>query len=248
MKLVFFLIVIVLCAQREVTIFNVPDDTKVALLEAEIVKNTFKLYNAHNPTDRLKYNIVHLNKFFEVFEAIDKSNKKDYVFSMYQITITEERQKKYDFSSSYIPIKESIYTLKSRADKNFKKKGVRIAYQLGSTQEKQIEYLKSYEIKPVVYNVIGEKIIALRNNEVDFVIGDNIEIWGKSDMLVVEDMKNQPGDGFGFLYAKGSTLRNKLDPYILKYITSQSFFNYIIRNFGKEVAVYFKDNIKGSGY
>ena len=248
MKLVFFIMVFALSAQKTVTVYDVPDDTKVAELEGEIIKNSFKLYNAHNPTDKLKYNIIHLKKFKEIFDTLDNTKEKNYVFCMYQITITKDRQKIYDFSVPYIPIKESIYALKNRKDKDFRKKGIKIAYQIGSTQEKQIGYLKKYKIEPVDFNVIGEKITALREGKVDFVIGDNIEVWGKNDLLVVEDMKEQPGSGFGFMYAKGSTLRAKLDPYILKYITSQSFFNYLIRNFGKDVVDYYKENIKNKAY
>jgi ABC-type amino acid transport substrate-binding protein len=244
MKLIFFLIVIILSAQKEVTIYNAPDDTKVALLEAEIVKNIFKLYNVHNSNDKLTYRVTYLKTFDQVFEALDNTENKDYSFSMCQITITAEREEKYDFSIPFIPIKESVYTLKSREDKEYKKDGVKIAYQKGSTQEEQITNLEKYKIVPVVFDIIRGKIESLRKKDVDFVIGDNIEVWGKTDLVIVENMDTQSGSGVGFLYSKSSKLRKKLDPYIKKYISSQSFINYLIRDFGKDVANYYKENIK----
>ena len=244
MKLIFFVFVICLLSQREIKIFNVPEDNVVAMLELEVIKNTFKLYNVFNASDKLKYKLVFQKNFKDVFDELDKAIDINYSMSMYQITITKEREKKYNFSIPYIPIKESIYTLKERDDKSYQKEGVKIAYQSGTTQEKQINLLKKYKIVPIAYTVREEKIAALRKNDVDFAIGDNIEIWGTKDLVLVKDMNDQPGNGLGFMFAKGSTLRDKLNPYVKKYIASQSFFNYLIKNFGKNVADYYKENLK----
>jgi ABC-type amino acid transport substrate-binding protein len=231
-------------SQSVVTAFVIDDGSPTTKLEKKLLLNIVKLHNT-TASEKIKIEFENLNVFGDLFNKINAVKKKNNALACYQITITEERKKKYEFSSKYLPIKESIYTRADNTNLDYKIKGSKISYQPNSTNEKPFKELsESYNIIGVPKGTPTAKIKALLSKEVDFVIGDNIDVWGNNKLKIVDDFKVQAGFGFGIMYPKGSTLRDKLEPSLTKYLKSQSYFNFLYKNYGKDVAKYYRKNMK----
>lgn len=244
MKVILVLILMCLAySQRNVTVNTVPDNTPAYFLEMELVKNMIKLYNLDHKTNQIKLTIQNNEKFKDLFTVLEKTKDHHNTFSIYQITITEARKKKFKFSGQYLPIKESVYTLTTNTNMNYKRKGVRIGVQANSTNEVQVEKLMKHGVVKVAVHSVGEKMTLLRDNKVDYLIGDNIEIWGNATYKLVEDCPDQSGGGFGIMFPFKSDLRDELEPYLQKYLKSKTYYSFLFKKYGKGVAKYYKENM-----
>ena len=241
--LVILIAICVSFSQREITIYTVKDKTPAYDLEVNLVKNLFNLHNV-SASEKLSFEIIHLSKFSDLFDAVKNAKDKNNVAAIHQITITTEREKSYSFSQSYLPIKESMFTKKSNVNDNYKRKGARIAFQGGSTQESQMKKYKKFGINPISCSSVGEKLKLLVDGKVDFVIGDNIEIWGRDEFKLIEDMPDQPGNGFGLMYPLNSNLKALLDKDLARYVKLKSYYQLLYKLYGSDVAKYYKKNMK----
>lgn len=136
------------------------------------------------------------------------------------ITITSEREQKYDFSSPYYESRNMILvkegsSVKSAEDlKNLKKIGV----QNGTTGQEAVEKMLGKEnAKIAKYDSNVLAIMALKNGEVDAVVCDNgvAKAYVKNNpndkIIAIDDTKNFTSEYYGFIFIKNSPYKDKFN-------------------------------------
>lgn len=167
---------------------------------------------------KVKYSSMSFNNVL----ASLQSKKADIAIS--GISATKERQKVYDFSTSYYESVNVVIVKKAALDK-YKSTGdfsnLSVATQKGTIQETVAkEQLKGAKIVSLVQN--GEMINELKNDQVDAVVFEKPiaqAYVAKNDDLAIADVKLKSGDSDAYAVAmpKGSTaLKAKIDKVIKK--------------------------------
>ena len=243
MKIVFVLLIqFLLHSQTELVFLKTPTVSVVTEIEEAIIENIIHLYNLKSEK-KFTYRIERVSTFTDIFKRLDK--KEPYLVAINSISVTSSRKLKYDFSSSYLPSKEVIISLKLLpASVDWKTKNSKIAYQEKTTQEIVFNRLqKKYGLIGLPYGNLGSRYIALSNKVANFTIADNVEVWNDKRFKIVTILSEQLSDGFALCYPKGSVLQQKLNKFIKYYINSAKFYKLIEEKYGKEVRDYFKRNL-----
>jgi polar amino acid transport system substrate-binding protein len=151
------------------------------------------------------------------FDAIVAGQVKDYDLALSQISITAERAKVVDFSTSYFQSNQGILvrkgtTVKTLADAKKLKWGV----QTSTTAIDLLTKLKP-DTAPKVYKNLPDAYTALQAKQVDAVLIDTAINLGEAarsnGKFVVAAQFNQPGgpDQYGAILPKGSVNKAAVD-------------------------------------
>ena len=242
--LIFILFICFSYSNDTIKVYLGDNITTMGKIEVQIIKNVFKLYN-QSRTEKIEYKIVNLRSFEALFNFLENADtkNKDHLISVNQITITQERLKKYDFSTPYTPSKIAFI---SRDNKEFDyEKYNRIGVLKNSIQYDHLdENFDIKKIKKVVYSKVNELNIALKNEELDFIYAENVHAWDFPEFIVSYIPENQPGEGYGFLYLKGSKLKSELDKFIKYYLSSIKFKRLLMNFYTTEVIEYYMKALK----
>lgn len=229
--------------QTEITVFVDTDSTIVDVIEQNIIYQVIRIFNKKN-TLQLSYHYKQV-PFANIFKQLQEKNSSNFL-SLSTITITKERQKKFLFSSVYIPSNTVIFTLKKNKDNiPWNTKGTRIAYQKNTIHDEIIRDMKTkYGIKPVPLSNYTNIVNSIKSGKLNFAIADNTEIWNENGLHIIEKTETQNGNGIGIMYPKNSLLRDQLEPYIDYYVHSKTFYRFLRETYGSEISLYFRNNLR----
>ena len=110
-----FLFYFMCFAQDHIHFVMIGESTVIQEIEIEIIHNLVSIYNGKNK-DKITYQIDTVNYFHKMFDVIRResnTSKKHLIVAISSISNTEKRRKEFTFSTTYIPSKDVIFTLKT---------------------------------------------------------------------------------------------------------------------------------------
>ena len=230
--------------EKIINVFHSDVETLIGKIERRLI---YEIIDLHNKKELIKYKIVYkeIPTFSQLISIIysKKAKDKERFIAIGQITVNNDRKKKYDFSIPYVPTKEVIITTKNNSS------GLsinsRVGFLLNTIQAKSIQKLsKKIRIKQFAYNEYGKMFEAILQNDIDFCLGDNIDVWNHERLKISKELDEQQGEGFALLYLKNSELKDELDQYISYYLKSTKFKFLIEKLYGKSIRDYFIKNLQ----
>jgi hypothetical protein len=229
--------------ERTIKVYHSDTETLIGKIERRLINEVIDL---HNKSEEIKFKLIYkeIPTFSQLISLIysKKENEKDKFIAVGQITVNYERKEKYDFSIPYVPTKEVIIAAKK--NNNGLSDNATIGFLINTIQAKSIQKFSKVRIKKIAFDDYTKMFKAILNNEIDYCLGDNIDVWNHESLHIVEELTNQQGEGFALLYLKDSELKKGLDPYITYYLKSTKFKFLIEKLYGKEVRDYFIKNLK----
>ena len=209
-------------------------------LEEEIFKNIVALYNLKSKK-QLSYTI-HKESFTDILKRME-TQSGDSTLIMSGITVTKEREKRYDFSIPYLPIEIVLFSKKGTRITDFSE--LNVGYIEGSVEEKLAKDLKKkYNCSLFPYPDFLEKHNSLKANKTNVMIADNIALFVDHSIKIIHSLKSTKG--WGIVYPKGSELKEMFDPIIRYYIKSAKFYELLYNEHGKAIADYFIKYVKNA--
>lgn len=153
------------------------------------------------------------------FEEAIQPGPKDFDLNLQQFSITEERQKAVDFSSSYYSAPTAILAIdggpgadaKSLADL----RDLSIGVQTGTSTFKSLETIVKPSKDPQVFNSNDDAVAAFRSGQVDLLAVDlptasfltlGSEVGGVDDSVIVGQLDDESGSEWGALLDKDSPI------------------------------------------
>ena len=233
-----------LFSQNTITINVRGNNDNFSLFEREIVKEVLKLSKIYRDY-RIEY--VFLKKFNDAFKNLElKKSDPNYhlTCSMISLSITNDRLKKYDFSSSYMPNKYALLTKDNNQKEYPLNNSISIGYNKGSIYEKYAnDYVSKYNVKAIGMNDLAKDYVNNDNSDIDYILADYIDTftYGLKSIEIVDQNKR---DELGIMFPKGSKLAKDLKPVTKYFFSSSSYIKIIKRYFGNDAAKYFKNNAR----
>ena len=238
-----FLFVLNLIAQEVVTVLSFESSSKLILFELDFLKQVIKLYNTKHAY-KLSLKVISVRDYSDIFKKIGSSKETDLICAIRAITITEERKKKYDFSSPYLPIKQVLITNKDKLSsiKNWRDSRYTIYGNKNTIHYKNAKLLSNkYGFK--FYKPKSNKRIVVNNylkkGEIDFYVGDMTDVI-VTERVILADFEEALLSEYGILYPKDSKLKRKLDKFVKYSVKSPTYYKLLVKHFGNEIAVYLK--------
>ena len=241
----FFLLYSFIISQT-ITVSIVKDSSIVDDIERQLIDDIFILWD-RKTKEKVDYQFNWFGSFLDMMDFMKNLpiTEKDNHLAISSITITDARSKKFQFSNPYVPVREvlickkngkyqsAVTDLTSLVDR-------KIGYLEGTIQESSMLSLKKdISFKEFGYLTQQEKNRALLNNEIDFYIADNVNVWSNSQLKIFLELPEQLGNGYGILFHKKSSLKKIIDPILMYYMKSAKFRKLTTDKFGKEVSDYF---------
>jgi glutamine transport system substrate-binding protein len=186
-------------------------------------------YNKRN-TDKIRFLYKKLDNFDMAFKYLDANAGNNSILYINSVSITTEREKRFDFSVPYFPIRPAAIAWKeNKVDmRNIYDK----SYQVGVIKNTvNVNFAKEIVAKS------GQKLIYINENDfilnylikgdIDFYIGDAITPWINRDYQLIHIYKEFKEGGYAILYPKGSELKKKFDSTIKYIVSSPRYFRMV---------------------
>jgi len=238
LKRFIFLFVLHWCisAQTHVQIHrSLLNDRLLMELEETIIRNVIRIHNI-NEADTLNYTFVNHETFEELFTDWDLFTPDAEHLTVNSISITKDRERLFDFSSPYLPVKQVLIAVKSTFPFTTVE-GKRIGFVRSSTQEAILEFLPQSCIFKS-YDTFRQLEEGLLNLEIDLMMGDNVGVWSNGHTYIYKELDKTFSSSYGIMYKKGSLLRDRLDKYLRYYLKSKGFRRLVKNYFGKDISDY----------
>lgn len=245
MKKIFILIcTLSLVLNQELFVYQTTsqnDESTLYQFNSLLISNIVDMSNKRNRTNyiiKMKY----VESYEKLFQEIEKSENLS--LGIDGITITSERQKKFDFSIPYMPVKEIIISHKKFGfnSADWKKNSMKIAVVENTIHEVHTTvFKKKYNINLVLYSTHNSVVEALDKGTVQFYIGDVSEIWLSEEFEFISDFPEAKLSYYGILYKKGSPLKKIFDSTMKYFLRSPKYIRIIQKYFGADVAEYYRE-------
>ena len=230
-------------SQNTVTVLTYKSDSKLRLFELDFINQVIKLYNVKNK-NKLSIKIHSERSYAKIFKMIESSKQTKYICAIRSLTITDKREKKYDFSYPYMPIKQVLMTKKQYKTgiKNWKNSKHIIYGNPNTVHFENVKMLsdkygiKVYKPKDPEINIISY----LNNGEIDFYVGDMTDIFVIDDIEILSEFDGALLSHYGIMFPKNSILKEKLNRYIKYLAKSPIYYKIVFKHFGRNIADYFK--------
>ena len=236
-----FLLFITIVQTQTLVINAVEEGTLIEKIEKTLIEDVLRLLSKRKGK-KISFRWQNHNTFKDLIDFSKRTDvDKNLHFSLSSITITEERKKYLDFSYPYVPTRE-VLICKMHRGHNLEHQinNSKIGYNSGTIQDLSVKHFKrKYKFKAIDYKTHAVKEDDLLHGRLDFMIGDNINVWNDSRMHIVFDLEYQSGQGFGIAYFKGSKLKNEIDPILKYYLRSAKFRKLTSEHFGDDISDYF---------
>ena len=131
---------------------------------------------AYAVADRLGFAPADVEWTVVPFNASYAPGDKDFDFDVNQVSITPDRQKQVDFSSSYYEAKQGIVVLKDSGAAGASSiddfKGLDIGVQIGTTSLDAVNDVIEPDSDPQVFDTSNDVVTALKQGKVDAIVVD----------------------------------------------------------------------------
>jgi polar amino acid transport system substrate-binding protein len=154
---------------------------------------------------------------FNAVLAAVKNNKVDAAIST--ITITEDRKKKFDFSTPYYKENMAVIFVKnSNLYNQFKLNHKKIACQLGTTMEIWLKKQIHNNIKVLVMDNNPQAVEMLKSGHVDGVLIDAVQasVFTKKNPGLSYNIIGESDNAYGVAFKKGSALKKQVNKALKK--------------------------------
>jgi hypothetical protein len=225
-------------------------NVKLQNFELSFIKEIISIYNKKNNENYL-LNIRYLSSYKEIFEEIDKSSSTDLICSIRAITISKEREKKYDFSHPYMPIKQVLIADMSKLAEitNWQKKTYTIGAIESTVHSRTARKLaEKYSLNLYEVSEMNNVERYLFEGRYDYYVGDISDTWITDNTQFLADFDGALLSYYGILYPKNSILKPKFDKIITYFIKTSRFYKLLKMNLGENVVDYYKDIRKSEKY
>ena len=118
LSLIIFFFVNSILSQDTYNLYVDAKESKVTEFERELIVNLFKLKNRKDGKKDI-LNFIKMSTFSEAFDHMQKNQNTEFknrTLAINEISFTEERNERFDFSSAYMFNKYTIMTLNDRSD------------------------------------------------------------------------------------------------------------------------------------
>jgi ABC-type amino acid transport substrate-binding protein len=234
-------IIIFFLNSQELTIHSVEEGTIIEKIENTLISDVLDLLSKRNGK-KLKYEVRQHKTFADLMVFFAKGNSDiDLHLAINSITITKAREAFLDFSHPYVPTREVLICKMHRGDNlNHLISNSMVGYNTGTIQDISVKKLQEkFKFNAIGYSLHAVKEDDLLQGKLDFMIGDNINVWNDNRMHIVEELEYQSGEGFGIAYFKGSKLKKEIDPILKYYLRSAKFRKLTAQHFGDDISDYF---------
>ena len=222
------LTVLCLYAQDITVIFN-GNNTKLMRFELDLMKELINRY-VDSKGGKLKTQYKGVKEFSSSFEQLEKYNKNRTVV-INQVVITPAREKKYDFSTPYM---STHYALISRKDfLNLDKKDeFKVGFVTGGIYEQLSDDLsKTVHLIKAPYASVSVAIKDLAQKKIDLYFTDDVDAW-VYDLKIFQYFQKEKVSYYGFVFNKGSKMRDEINDIYAKYKTTTNYKQLIKKHFG----------------
>jgi glutamine transport system substrate-binding protein len=242
----FYLFSILVCVSfsQKITVICGPGDSKFVKFEKEMIEEIIAYHNA-TTLENLKIDF-RPTLFYSMLEQMKKAKATDYIFAIQTISITEERERLFDFSTPYMV--NRIVIAKSRVHTTHLQKDNKKAV-YGTTKASIYEPLvldlskktgQSYKL----FDSNIELAKAIDEGNIDYCIIGQIAIWTFNLKIVEELTLTNKYDSFALLFSKNSVLAKLINKSYNEYLKSDKFNVLINKYFDKEAIKYFQKGLK----
>lgn len=239
-QLLSLLLVMLLFSQVQLRVYVNQAGNKFNHFEKELIQDIIKLHNGKSKTN-YKIEFKKYGVFAMLFDILNQEKNNSLLCGINSISITKERQKKYQFSSSYFVSK--VILLSKHYQKLHINAKTRISYTEGTLNDKVIKLLsKSHRFIAVPYQNFNIRYEALLKGKDDYGVGDYVDSW-IYDMNLVKLFDEFGQDHYGIIFPKHSRLAKELDKTVRYYIKSPAYYKLVRKHFGKEAANFVKQNL-----
>lgn len=232
-----------LLSQETIHVFRFQFDKESAVFEEKILSGIIDMVNVKEGyTFKLLY---HEEKSFKnLFSKLNEKKYHDNGLSISSITINDKRKLKYDFSPRYLPIRYAIVALKKNKEINWKAKKHKVGYIIGTTDEKFVKkYQSQYHFKIMPYNNSSEKILALKNGDIDIILSEIVSTFKDKELVIIDNILLEDY-GYGIMFPKNSKLVALFKPYIEYYSNSKKYYRLLRKSYGNDIAKILHHEIK----
>jgi polar amino acid transport system substrate-binding protein len=170
---------------------------------------------AYAVADRLGFEQADVEWTVVPFNASYAPGPKDFDFDVNEISITPDREKQVDFSSTYYEAKQGIVVLKdseaASATSIADLKGLNIGVQIGTTSLDAVNEVIEPDSDPQVFDTSNDVVTALKQGKVDAIVVDVptgffLTAAEVPEATLAGQFAAPGGDQWGALLEKDSTL------------------------------------------
>ena len=222
-------------SQTVLHVFRFQFDKATAFFEEKVLSDIIDMVNVKEKKSYIiKY---HEQKSFKaLFDKIDENKFNGNSLSISSITVTDERKVKYDFSPIYLPIRYAILVHKRNKLLNWKSEKNTLGYIPETTDEQFVkQYQKLYNFKIKRFTNSTDRINALKNGDIDFILSEIISTFNDQNFIEIDNFLLEE-NGYGMMFAKKSKLAFLLKPYIKYYSRSKKYYRLLKKSFGNDIA------------
>ena len=238
-RLISILIILqfIIAQKKEILVIFNGNNSKMTKFEISLISNLLFEYSKSSG-ERIKLKYKGVKKFNNTFQIIN-SGHRDKTLAVNTISITKDRQKKFDFSIPYV---KNSYSYLSTKEFNYSEGSpLRVGYVKNTLYESLI---KKQSDKSVVekkaYNNVRDCIKDMKSQKIDVIFTDYIDAWAY-DLKFIKAVSKEANDKFGIMFPKGSKLKKDLDLIFAKFSKTDKFYKLIEQNLGAKAVKYFKE-------
>jgi len=246
---IYLILVSLIQSQTVITVYAQERTNKFRYFERALIEEVVQLYNRAHKDTLYKIEFKDVLYFQDLFTLIDRATQTsefNSVMAINKISITEERKKKYDFSTPYMVNKYVMLKLKERTDiteESIFKTPYRVVLTKGSIYDELTHsFDKQNTLTYSYFKSNKECAEQLKQKHADLFVSDYVDTW-IYDLEVGKMLMPEFNDQLGIMFPKGSLLFQHLEKYVIYFVKSPKFYNLVRKYFGVERMKYYKRSI-----
>jgi len=209
--------------------------------ERDMIQQTVDLYNSKYK-DSLTIKFTYLDSYKSIFDTL-KNKTNHSICGLSAITITDKRDKQYDFSIPYIPIVEAVIGLKKFEHSEYVWKGAKgiVRYKKNTMHQETAEKIaQKFGLMLLPFNEHDDLKEAIGKEHIVY-IGDISDTWSAPYLKLVEQIDEGVVSHYGIMYPEGSKLKKKLDLALTYFVRSPKYYALLKKYFGKGIIQYYQE-------
>lgn len=221
--------------EAKITILRLNHRQISSSIEEKLISSVIQLYNKQNQ-EKLSFQFSNQKNLDDLFSNLKVMKANDLVLAIGQLSLSNERQKEFDYSSVYMQVKMVVMGHKKNKASFGSHDYHELAVLKGSSQESFVKLLvKDYQFTLKLYESYDNLLQDFQSNKVKFALLDNIDLKTLDFAEIKNDLSQFSNSAnYVIYYPKNSGLKNNLDDYLKYYIKSAYHQNEMKLQFGSE--------------